>query len=118
MVPISANLRYWVPPLPEHWRRLDKTSKPQPNGGDETLSSTPRPGDNVGRRGGTPAPSDATTPFCAGASREDGLRLDVRVVAGHPPQESGMEPGTFFEVAQQGKAGEDYADGGERAWSP
>ena len=34
-------------------------------------------------------------------------------LAGHPPQEERrLEPGTFFEVAQQWEAGEDYADGG------
>ena len=41
-------------------------------------------------------------------------------LAGHPPQEERrLEPGTFFEVAQQWEAGEDYRGWWESAaWSP
>ncbi len=125
MVPISANLRYWVPPsFPEHWRRLDKTVKSlSQNGGDDTLLVYADDLEITAGVGGWDASAlgryDAFLRWVA--SREDVAPvLMSEWLAGHPPQEARrLEPGTIFEVAQQWEAGEDYRGWWENAaWSP
>jgi starch synthase len=125
MVPISANLRYWVPPsFPEHWRRLEKTVKSlSRNGGDDTLLVYADDLEITAGVGGWDASAlgryEAFLRWVA--SREDVAPvLMSEWLAGHPPQEERrLEPGTFFEVAQQWEAGEDYRGWWENAaWSP
>jgi starch synthase len=125
MVPISANLRYWVPPsFPEHWRRLEKTVKSlSRNGGDDTLLVYADDLEITAGVGGWDASAlgryDAFLRWVA--SREDVAPvLMSEWLAGHPPQEERrLEPGTFFEVAQQWEAGEDYRGWWENAaWTP
>jgi starch synthase len=125
MVPISANLRYWVPPsFPEHWRRLEKTVKSlSRNGGNDTLLVYADDLEITAGVGGWDASAlgryDAFLRWVA--SREDVAPvLMSEWLAGHPPQEERrLEPGTFFEVAQQWEAGEDYRGWWENAaWSP
>src|SRR5918994_626796 len=62
MVPISANLRYWVPPrFPEHWRRLEKTVKSlSRNGGGDT---PPVYADDLGKTAGGAWGSAAWSPY-------------------------------------------------------
>jgi ADP-glucose type glycogen/starch synthase len=125
MVPISANLRYWVPPsFPEHWRRLGKTVESlSQNGGDDTLLVYADDLEMTAGVGGWDASAlaryDAFLRWVA--SREDVVPvLMSEWLAGHPPQEErSLEPGTFFEVAQRWEAGEDYRGWWESAaWSP
>jgi hypothetical protein len=125
MVPISANLRYWVPPsFPEHWRRLEKTVKSlSQNGGDDALLVYADDLEITAGVGGWDASAlgryDAFLRWVA--SREDVAPvLMSEWLAEHPPQEERrLEPGTFFEVAQQWEAGEDYRGWWENAaWAP
>ena len=125
MVPISANLRYWVPPrFPEHWRRLGKTVESlSQNGGDDTLLVYADDLEMTAGVGGWDASAlgryEAFLRWVA--SREDVAPvLMSEWLAGHRPQEERrLEPGTFFEVAQRWEAGEDYRGWWENAaWSP
>ena len=125
MVPISANLRYWVPPsFPEHWRRLEKTVETlSQNGKDDTLLVYADDLEITAGVGGWDASAigryDAFLRWVA--SREDVAPVLMSDwLAGHPPQEErSLEPGTLFEVAQQWEAGEDYRGWWHNAaWSP
>ena len=125
MVPISANLRYWVPPgFPEHWRCLEKTVESlSQNGADDTLLVYADDLEITAGVGGWDASAlgryDAFLRWIA--SREDVAPVLMSDwLAEHPPQEERrIEPGTFFEVAQQWEAGEDYRGWWDNAaWSP
>jgi len=125
MVPISANLRYWVPPsFPEHWRSLEKTVESlSQNGADDTLLVYADDLEITAGVGGWDASAlgryDAFLRWVA--SREDVAPVSMpEWLAEHPPQgERRLEPGTFFEVAQQWEAGEDYRGWWDSvAWAP
>jgi starch synthase len=125
MVPISANLRYWVPPsFPEHWRHLEKTVESlSQNSADDTLLVYADDLEITAGVGGWDASAlgryDAFLRWIA--SREDVAPVSMSEwLAEHPPQEERrLEPGTFFEVAQQWEAGEDYRGWWENAaWAP
>jgi starch synthase len=126
MVPLSADLRYWIPPaFPEHWRYLKNLV--------EALCEARREEDpllvyaddleNTAGVGGWDASSlgryDAFLRWVA--SRVDIAPVSLpEWLAGHPPrQERRLKPGTFFELAHQWQAGEDYLGRWESAaWAP
>lgn len=124
MVPMSANLRYWVPPLfPEHWRYLRKTVEwLAREGGDRTLLVYADDLENTAGIGGWD--SSALGRYEAFlrwvSSREDiaPVRLD-RWLSEHPAEEErALESGSFFELARDWRAGEDYSGWWEDpAWS-
>jgi starch synthase len=125
VVPMSSNMRYWVPPVfPEHWRRLEKTvTSFIRNGGDDRLLVYADDLEITAGVGGWDASAlgryDAFLRWVA--SREEVAPvLMSEWLAGHPPQEERrLEPGTFFELAQQWGAGEDYRGWWDNAaWSP
>lgn len=125
MVPMSANLRYWVPPMfPQHWRRLKQTvASLVQDGMDDSLLVYADDLENTAGVGGWDASAlgryDAFLRWVA--SREDVAPVLLSEwLAGHPPQEERrVQPGTFFELAQKWQAGEDYRGWWENdAWSP
>jgi hypothetical protein len=123
-VPISAHMRYWIPPRePEHWLLLDEML--------EAATALPEPAllvyaDDYEKAAGVAG-------WEAGLARYEAVvrwlvrqdpdvhptRVD-RWLAAHPPTEDRtLEPGTFFELAHEWGAGEDYAGWWEsRAWRP
>src|SRR5262249_5083383 len=137
VVPMSANLRYWVPPLfPDHWRRLEETveSLAQHGGPDTVLvyaddmEKTAGVGgwgtDAIERYDAFPrrAACGRSGPFPGGVAPRQGV-VPVRLrdgLAGHPPREERvLEAGTFFELAREWHAGEDYRGWSESAaWLP
>lgn len=114
MVPMSANLRYWVPPLfPEHWRYLEKTVESLAREGDDsTLLVYADDLENTAGIGGWD--SSALGRYEAFlrwvSSREDvaPVRLD-EWLSDHPAgEERTLEGGSFFELARDWRAEEDY----------
>ncbi|WP_166173595.1 glycogen/starch synthase [Rubrobacter tropicus] len=124
MVPMSANLRYWVPPLfPEHWRYLEKTVESLAQRGDDhTLLVYADDLENTAGIGGWD--SSALGRYEAFlrwiSSRED--VVPVRLggwLSDHPAEEEReLEGGSFFELARDWRAREDYLGWWEDpAWS-
>lgn len=125
VVPVSADLRYWIPPVfPEHWRRLRKTVESLcQEGGEDAILMYADDLENTAGVGGWDASSlgqyEAFLRWVA--SREDVAPVILSEwLAEHPPrQKRRLEPGTFFELAHQWQAGEDYRGRWESAaWAP
>jgi starch synthase len=125
VVPMSANLRYWVPPLfPDHWRHLEETveSLAQYGGADTILVYADDMEKTAGVGGwGTDALEryDAFLRWVASRQEVAPVRL-TDWLAGHSPREERvLEAGTFFELAREWQAGEDYRGWSESAaWLP
>ncbi len=125
IVPISANLRYWIPPLlPDHWRRLEETIEAlvQDGGDDKLLVYADDLEKTAGVGGWEPGALERYEAFLRWLiSREDMAPVLLSDwLDGCPPQgERVLEAGAFFELAQNWQAGEDYRGWwGSAAWSP
>ncbi len=125
IVPISANLRYWIPPrLPDHWRCLEETVEAlAQDGGEDTLLVYADDLEKTAGVGGWEAGAleryDAFLRWVV--SREDVAPVLLSDwLAGRPPKGARvLEAGAFFELAQDWQAGEDYRGWWESAaWSP
>jgi hypothetical protein len=125
VLPISAGLRYWVPPaFPDHWRRLEETvGTLREEGGEIALLLY---ADDMEKPAGVgPWETNALARYEAFlgwvASRSDvaSIRLPDWL-AGRPwHDERQLEAGTYFELAQGWQAGEDYRRWwGGAAWLP
>src|SRR3990172_4645683 len=125
IVPISANLRYWIPPrLPDHWRCLEETIEAlaQDGGDDKLLVYADDLEKTAGVGGWEPGALERYEAFLRWIiSREDVAPVLLSDwLDGRPPKgERVLEAGAFFELAQNWQAGEDYRGWWESAaWSP
>ena len=125
VVPMSSNMRYWVPPVfPEHWQHLKKTVESLGEDvGEDSLLVYADDLENTAGVGGWDANSlsryEAFLRWVV--SREDVAPVLLSEwLADHPPREERkLEPGTFFELAHQWQAGEDYGGWWKNAaWAP
>ncbi|MBY9073985.1 glycogen/starch synthase [Nocardioides sp. WL0053] len=125
VVPMSTRLRYWVPPAGQtHWRSLGRMADISTAPGDDTVLVY---ADDLEKTAGV-GPWDASAlehyesflrwlvaqPRLAPVALPSWLAERRR-----PAAERAVEPGTFVELAQQWRAGEDY-HGWTRdaAWTP
>jgi len=123
VVPLSTNLRYWVPPRrPDHWQLLEWTVEGLAAGADETLLVY---GDDLEKTAGVagwePALDgyEAFLRWLVDHRRVVPVRLDTWLERHPPREERVLEDGTFFELAQAWGAGEDYRGWSENpSWAP
>lgn len=113
MLPISSNLRYWIPPSSaDDWRRLEEAASAAIEPGaimiySDDLEKTA----GVGGWGGA-APLKRYEEFLRWLeSRQDidVVRLEEWLGASPEPETRRIERGCFFELAQGWDAGEDYS---------
>jgi starch synthase len=114
VVPISANLRYWVPPLsPDHWRCLDETIQSLLRDGvDATLlvyaDDLERAAGIAGWDTSAPARYDAFLSWIASRADVEPVHLSEWLAGRSYQEERALEAGAYFELAQGWQAGEDY----------
>jgi starch synthase len=126
MVPISANLRYLIPPSsPDHWRGLEGTFEALQEHRDE-FDTILVYADDLERTAGVGGWDTRALKRYEGflrwlASREDVLPVPLsNWLTDHPAcEERKVEGGAFFELARSWSAEEDYRGWWESAtWSP
>jgi starch synthase len=123
-IPISADLRYWIPPSrPEHWRLLEDAFADAAQAGSGSLlvyADDLEKTAGVGGWSNDPAEFDALLRWIAAdRSRVHPVLLGEWCEL-HPPSETRpIEGGTFFELAVEWAAGEDYRGWTDsRSWAP
>jgi starch synthase len=123
-VPISANVRHWVPPTTlEHWSQLEDTVQSFARDRDDCLLVY---ADDLERTAGVggweESVIDAYDAFLRWvAERDDVVAVSLSAqLAAHPaPKQRPAEPGTFFELANVWGAGDDYGRWSDAvAWAP
>jgi starch synthase len=123
VVPISANLRYWVPPRgPEHWELVEEAVETLAGGGEDSLLVY---ADDLEKAAGVGGWAPALEQFEAFLrwlpSQGERLRpvsLDTWLEEKPPREERRIEAGAFYELSRSWKAGEDYRGWWEdSAWS-
>ncbi|HKH12340.1 MAG TPA: glycogen/starch synthase [Rubrobacter sp.] len=123
MAPISADLRYAVPPgSGDQWRRLETILGSFPSEGDAVLVYADDLERTAGVGGWDPRALRRYEGFLRWlASRADAeaVSLQDRLDASPPREERELESGAFFELARGWDAEEDYRGWWENpAWSP
>ncbi len=125
MIPISSNLRYWIPPACDaHWQCLDSyiTHLAHEKSRDTLLIYADDLEKSAGAGGWDAYNPERYEAFLRWvASRNDLLPIHLAGwLEHHPPKEERMiEQGSFFEIAQGLQAGEDYRVWWEdSAWLP
>jgi starch synthase len=113
MVPISANLRYWVPPrIPAHWSLLEELVSRSADDQDDVLHLYADDLEKSAGVAGWENTLDQYHSFLHWLSERADLIAPVRLngwLETHPARENrSLETGTFFELAQDWNAGEDY----------
>lgn len=123
-VPISANLRYWIPPRSsEHWRLLREEVL---SAGEDTEDRILVYADDLEKTAGVGPWERALDQYEAflaelvnQSPRVTPVLLDAWLDRHPPGEERVIERGTFFELARGWGAGEDYRGWSEsRAWAP
>lgn len=123
MVPISAHLRYWVPPrVPAHWSLLEELVDRH---SDEPEDALLLYADDFEKSAGVAGWENTLDQYhsflrwlAERADRVTPVRLDRWLQAHSAKEERSLETGTFFELAQDWNAGEDYRGWwGSRLWS-
>jgi starch synthase len=123
MVPISANLRYWVPPrIPAHWSLLEEFVGRAAGDQDDVLLLYADDFEKSAGVAGWENTLDQYHSFLRWlAERADQIapvRLDGWLESHPVEEERSVEAGTFFELAHDWNAGEDYRGWwGSRLWS-
>jgi starch synthase len=125
MIPISANLRYWIPPAcNDHWQHLETTIRYLAHEQvDDVLLVYADDLEKAAGVGGWDAcaPERYEVFLSWIASRSDLIPIHLSGwLECHPPREEHtIEEGSFFEVAQERRAGENYRGWAEDvAWLP
>lgn len=125
MVPISAHLRYWIPPRrPEHLPRLEASLLDLAEApGDATLLCYADDLEKAAGVAGWNQPISRYARFLEWLVDHPELAEPVALddwLERNPPAESRvLEPGTFFELAHGWGAGEDYRGWSDcAAWAP
>lgn len=118
MIPISANIRYWVPPGADHqWQGLKDTIQARLQDGDENTllvyaDDMEKTAGIAGWDSGALERYEAFLGWMAERQEVNAVLLPDWL-ENHPAQPGReIEPGTFYEIAQEWKAGENY-----RGWS-
>ncbi|HEX2090452.1 MAG TPA: hypothetical protein VHI54_11095 [Actinomycetota bacterium] len=125
VLPISADVRHWIPPTRlEHWSSLEDMA--QIHGGDDAENCLLIYADDLERTagvGGWDEPLiEAYDAFLRWVSeRDDVVAVPLSSPLDSPgvPEPRPIEPGTFFELAYVWEAGEDYGRWAHGpAWAP
>ncbi|MDP8956380.1 MAG: hypothetical protein M3N24_05410 [Actinomycetota bacterium] len=125
VVPISSNVRHWIPPTRlEHWSHLENIA--QREGARASDARVVVYADDLERTAGVGGweeslieAYDAFLRWVSERDDVDSVPLSSYLTRRRSPQPRTVDPGTFFELAYQWGAGEDYRQWWEApAWAP